>query len=327
MKATAFAPATVANVAVGFDILGFALQSLGESATVELISGHRKISIEPIAGYPALSLDPRTNTATARLLQLMRDKKLQHGFHVSLKKNIPVGSGLGGSSTSAVAAIVAASHLLKTPLTIDELLHYALIGEEVASGARHSDNIAPCLHGGLVFVRGAASAGRQTNSRTSNQLTKMDVVQIPTPKQLHCVIILPAVQINTKQARSILKKNVSLSSMVQQTSNLAGLILGCAQNDFSLIRSSLKDAVIESQRASQIPGFYEFQKIALRKKALGCSISGSGPAIFAWAESSADARDINQAWIRAAKKLGIAVHGAWTSPIHQRGAHIVGVSR
>jgi len=193
-----------------------------------------------------------------------------------------------------VATIVAASRLLKTPLTIDELLHYALIGEEVASGARHGNKIAPCLHGGLVFIRGATSVTGGTAG--------MDFVKIPTPKQLHCVILLPAIQINTKQARSILKKNVPLASMVQQTSNLAGLILGCVKNYFSLICSSLKDAVIESQRASQIPSFYEFQKVAVRKNALGCSISGSGPAIFAWAESPADAREIQQAWIRATKK-------------------------
>lgn len=317
-KIRAFAPATVANVGVGFDILGFALEGVGEFATVEKInsisdkkSGSRQspqVIIEPISGYPELPTDPLKNTAGAGLIQLIAEKQLDFGFRLRLEKQIPVGSGLGGSSTSAVAALVAANAFLDKKLTYDELFHYALIGEAVASGSRHADNIGPCIVGGLLYVRCQP---------------KLIYTSIQTPKELQVVILLPKLSIKTKEARSLLQTQVPLTTVVEQTGNLAGFILGCMKKDFSLIRESLRDVMIEPQRSSLIPGFAEIQKSAVAAGALGCSISGSGPAIFAWAESSKAAENISKKMLAQANQSGLAIQGSWVSPISSRGAHLV----
>ncbi len=305
--AKAFAPATVANVAVGFDILGFAIENLGEYVTLEKIKSG--VVLEPIEGYPHLSLDIMKNCATAGLVQLIQDKNLKFGFKVRLQKNIPVGSGLGGSSTSAAATIVAAQAFLKKKLTPSELLNYALIGEEVASGSQHADNIAPCLEGGLVYVQ-------------SEPNFKAHRIKIPT--SLRCVIILPELTIFTRDSRGKLSPTVSLRDMIKQTSHLAGFILGCANSDFDLIRHSLKDSVIEPQRAKMIPGFENIQAAALAAGALGCSISGSGPAIFALAPNTSLTSKIKKAMLAAAMQSDLKIRGHWVSAIAKKGAHLVG---
>jgi homoserine kinase len=311
-RATAFAPATVANVGVGFDILGFALNGLGETATVEIMPGNPTVVIDPIDGYPQLPTDPLQNTATVGLVQLIRDLKLPFGFKVTLKKTIPIGSGLGGSSTSAVAAIVAANSLLKKKLTNHQLISYALLGESVASGSRHADNIAPCVEGGLVFVEKAQV---------------VSTIKIKTPAQLRCVLVLPKLTINTKDARKLLKDSVFLSAFVQQTSNLAGFILGCQSGDFDLICRSLNDTVIEPQRAHLISGFADFKASALAAGALGCSISGSGPAIFALANSQKAAERIEKAFQLTSQKYHIPIHATWISSIARKGAHVRGARK
>jgi homoserine kinase len=308
MKATAFAPATVANVAVGFDILGFAIKGLGETATVEKIPGTTHVILQPIDGFPGLSLDPLKNTATAGLVRLIQEKKLNFGFRVTLQKKIPVGSGLGGSATSAVAALVAANALLRKKLTKDELLDFSLTGEEVASQSRHADNIAPCLEGGLVFV---------------NKGPDFVVQKIKTPRSLSCVILLPALSINTKDSRASLDHSVPLSLMIQQMANMAGFILGCGNSDFSMMRKFLKDVVIEPQRSGQIPYFSELQAAAMKAGALGCSISGSGPAIFALAQDSKSAIQIHRAFLKVVKDHQILIRNSWVSPISQQGASIL----
>lgn len=307
-SAKAFAPATVANVAVGFDILGFALAGWGETAEVERIPKTRKVVIEPVPGFPELPLDPMKNTATAGLVRLINERNLDFGFRVRLSKSIPIGSGLGGSSTSAVAALVAANALLGRKLKREELLDYALTGEAVASGARHGDNIGPCLYGGMVFVR--------THPHT-------EVVGVPTPSQMRCVIILPALSIQTKAARTMLKTDVSLKHLVEQSGNLCGFILGCADNNFALIKSSLRDVVIEPQRAKLIPGFYELQQAAENAGALGFSISGSGPAMFALVKGPATARKVEQALVNKCQSLGLKLHVHGISSLQASGARLV----
>jgi homoserine kinase len=311
-QARAFAPATVANVAVGFDILGFAIGGLGEEALVQKVENSREVVLDPVKGYPQLPLVPAENTATAGLLQLIEDKKLSFGFRVQLKKTIPIGSGLGGSSLSAVATIVAANALLPKKLSREELLHYALIGEKVASGSIHADNIGPCLEGGLVFVR------------THPQIS---VVKIKIPPalstSLRCVILLPALTIHTKSAREILKPQVSLSTVIEQTGNLAGFLLGCTSGKVDLIRQSLRDVLIEPQRSVLIPHFSALQGAALEAGALGCSISGSGPAIFALAATQTAAEKIKKNMVAMAKKRGLALQGSWVSPLSKKGAHVL----
>lgn len=305
MKARAFAPATIANVAVGFDILGFAVSGLGEEAIVRKIGKSPQVILNPVEGYPDLPLNPEKNTATAGLLQLIKDRKLKFGFEVTLKKTIPVGSGLGGSALSSVAAVVAANALLAKKLKPEELLHYALIGEQIASGSLHADNVGPCLHGGLVLVRSHP---------------QVRVTRIKTPASLRCVLILPDLRIDTKAAREILKPQVDLKKMIEQTSNLAGFLVGCLKSDFEMMKESLRDVVIEPQRSVLIPGFGKIQQAALAAGALGCSISGSGPAMFALAANPQKAVKIQKAMQAAAVQAGLQIRGSWVSPVSAKGA-------
>ncbi len=303
-----FAPATVANVAVGFDLLGFAIDGIGETIEMERIDGRAEIIIEEVPGYPDLPRVPVENTATAGLVQLISDMKLNFGFRIRIKKEIPIGSGLGGSAASAVAGIFAANQFLKKKLKPPELLHYALLGEEVASHALHADNVAPCLHGGLVF------AGPAPEFR---------IHRIRTPKSLACAVLLPDLQIKTSESRGQLKRLITLAQHVEQSANLVGFLMGCVEGDFDLMRRFLRDVIIEPQRAPQIPGFDEFKYLALKCGALGCSISGSGPAIFALTENMKVAKRVELEWRKQAKMLRVPIRGTWSSAISKRGARLL----
>lgn len=270
-RATAFAPASVGNVAIGFDILGFAVDALGDRVTVSKRSepGVGIASVKGIAGE--LPTDPRRNTAGQALLAMQEALKLPGGFTLEIDKGIPLGSGLGGSAASAVGAVVAANALLAEPCSKLELLKFAMQGEAVASGSLHVDNISPSLFGGLVLTVG---------------IDHPRVKQIPVPPDVRAVILHPHMFLSTKQARAILKRTVELSDFVWQTANLAGFISGCYTNDLDMIRASLEDVVIEPQRQALIPGFQDVRRAAMEAGALGCSISGAGPTTFAWARES-----------------------------------------
>lgn len=314
-KAKAFAPASVANVAVGFDLLGFSMGVAGDIVSVEKTS-EPTVTIDGITGIvPQITLDAKKNTATAGLLRLIADHKLNFGFKVSIEKGIPLGSGMGGSAASAVGAIVAASALLDAPLTQEQMMSYALIGEAQASGSFHADNVAPCLVGGLTLsrVRGAP---------THDQAPHVEVTSLPLPKDLYCVLINPELSIQTKEARGILKTDVPLKTHIEQSANLAGFIAGCFESDFDLIRRSLSDLVIEPQRAHLIPGFYEIQEAALTTGALGCSISGAGPSIFAWVKGKPLAELICATLIAKFRAGGIASKG-WAAPLVSDGARVL----
>jgi len=212
-------------------------------------------------------LEAPDNTAGRALLALQDTVRPRFGFRVEIDKGIPLGSGLGGSAASAVGAVVAANALLPQPLSRLELLQFALAGEALASGARHADNIAPCLFGGLVLTVG---------------IDHPRVKQIPVPAAIRAVIVHPHMFLATAKARAILKLSVELSDFVWQTANLAGFISGCYTDDLDMIRASFQDVVIEPQRAALIPGFNEVRRGAMEAGALGCSISGAGPSMFAW---------------------------------------------
>lgn len=303
---SAFAPASVANVAVGFDILGFAFDSVGDSVTLEKINEPQNILIESISGLDNLPLDPRKNTATVGLLKMLQELKLPFGFKVIIEKGIPLSSGMGGSAASSVAAVIAANAFLPNPLTKNELLLYALEGEKAASGALHADNVAPSLFGGLTLVR---------------SLEPIDVISIPTPK-LYCVLVHPDIQIETKFSRSILRPHISLGQHVQQSGHLSSFIAGCFKQDFELIRRSCKDFIIEEQRAHLIPGFYDVKKAALIAGALACSISGSGPSLFALADDEKNCEKIKNSMILAFNANGISHVDSWVSLISNQGARI-----
>ncbi|MBI3556922.1 MAG: homoserine kinase [Deltaproteobacteria bacterium] len=307
-SATAFAPATVANVAVGFDILGHAIEGAGDEVTVTRLPGKARVVVGEVTGIAGtLPTDPRRNTATAGLLAFIKDHKPDFGFEVSIRKGIAMGSGMGGSAASAVGGLVAANALLHSPLPKEALFHYALIGEKAASASIHGDNVAPCLFGGLCLIR---------------SVDPPDLVAIPVSPKILCVLVHPHLEINTRRARAILKPDVKLASHVRQSSNLAGFLTGCIGRDIELIRRSLEDVVIEPQRKKLIPGFEQAKRLALKNGALGFSISGSGPSVFAWVDSPLIARRVRDEVLRAFKRAGLGAE-AWISPITLNGARVI----
>ncbi len=305
-QATAFAPASVGNVAIGFDILGFMVDALGDRVTVTRREEPGLVirAVRGIAGE--LPTDPEKNTAGRALLALMEAQRPSFGFEMEIDKGIPLGSGLGGSAASAVGAVVAANALLAQPCTKLELLKFAMQGEAVASGSLHVDNISPSLFGGLVLTVGI------DNPR---------VKQIPVPPGVRAVIVHPHMFLSTKQARAILRRTVEMSDFVWQTANLAGFISGCYTNDFDMIRASFEDVVIEKQRSALIPGFDTVRQGAIDAGALGCTISGAGPTMFAWA-LEADAGRVRDAMVGAFRTAGNDVDD-WIVTIESTGARVV----
>lgn len=304
--ATAFAPASVGNVGIGFDILGFAVDALGDRITVKR-AAEPGVRITSISGVPEeLPLEPERNTAGRALLALNVAVRPSFGFEMSIQKGIPLGSGLGGSAASAVGAVVAANALLDRPFEKLDLLKFAMQGEAVASGSMHVDNIAPSLFGGLVLTVGI------DNPR---------VKRIPVPRGIRAVIIHPHMFLSTREARSILKRDVAMADFVWQTANLAGFISGCYTDDLDLIREGLNDVVIEPQRKKLIPGFSAVRAAAMAAGALGCSISGAGPTMFAWAPGET-AEAVRSGMVAAFASHGVEVDH-WVVPVDSEGARVV----
>ncbi len=287
-EATAFAPATVANVACGFDVLGFALESPGDEVTVR-VTAERGVTITSISsddGLPELHLptNPLENTAGGAVIAYLQGIEADFGVEMSIRKRMPAGSGMGSSAASAAAALVALNALVEKPLTPEELVDYGMKGEAIASGSEHADNVAPAIMGGIVLIRGYKPT---------------DVVRIDAPPHLYCTVIRPHCEVSTKEARNILPKEIPMKTAITQWGNLAGLIAGLLKSDDSLIARSLKDVVAEPHRAVLIPGFYAMQQAALDAGALGCSISGSGPSVFALSTSREAAERIGGAMSKA----------------------------
>ena len=301
-----FAPASVGNVAIGFDILGFSVDALGDRVTVAR-SEQPGVTVTRIAGIAGeLPRDPKRNTAGQALLAMQEALRLDFGFAMEIEKGIPLGSGLGGSAASAVGAVVAANALLPQPCSRLELLKFAMQGEAVASGSLHVDNIAPSLFGGLVLTVG---------------IDHPRVKQIPVPPDVRAVILHPHMFLSTKQARAILRRTVDLSDFVWQTANLAGFISGCYTNDLDMIRASFEDVVIEPQRQALIPGFQDVRAAAMAAGALGCSISGAGPTTFAWARQT-DAAQVKQAMRQQFARKSIETD-EWIVAIETTGARVI----
>ena len=306
-SATAFAPASVGNVAVGFDILGHTVAALGDRVRA-IRRAERGVAIRSIRGVVEdLPLAAEKNTAGMAVIALADDLGLGHGFELEIEKGIPLGSGLGGSAASAVAGVVAAAALVDTPLDRTRLLKYAMQGEKVASGSVHVDNIAPSLFGGLVLTVGI-----------DNPFVK----QVPVPEAVRCVLVHPHMVLPTREARAILSGTVTLSDSIWQQANLAGFLAGCFTSDLALIRESLLDVVIEPQRQTLIPGFAAVKQAALAAGALGGSISGAGPTVFAWAEQK-DAESVRAGMVAAFQAHGLA-SDSWVSTIDREGARVVG---
>ncbi|HSR19005.1 MAG TPA: homoserine kinase, partial [Ignavibacteriaceae bacterium] len=218
-----------------------------------------------------LSNDPLKNTAGLALIALAGYLNFKKGLDVTIHKKMAIGSGLGSSAASAVAAVFALNELVGKPLSKSELLPFALEGEKLTSGGRpHADNVSASLLGGFILVR---------------SIDPIDVINIDVPDNIHCTIVHPHLELNTSDLRKLLKKQILLSDAVQQWGNIAGLVAGLMKKDMNLISRSMKDVIIEPSRSLLIPGFYEIKKAAMDSGALGCSISGSGPSIFALSTS------------------------------------------
>jgi homoserine kinase len=302
--ARAFAPASVGNVGVGFDILGHSMAGAGDRADVRVID-EPVVRIAAIDGAVTdLPREPRLNTAGMALLALCEALSWPHGFELILHKGIPLGSGMGGSAASCVAALVAANALLEKPLPQEALYRFALDGEAVASGSRHGDNLGSMLLGGLVLA---------THDR---------LLRIPVPRDWHCALVHPHCVLETRKARAALAGDYALDTFVAQSANLALVLAGCFRGDAALVREGLADVLVEPRRASLVPGFARVKRAALDHRALGASISGAGPSVFGWYENRADAEAAAAAMQGAFAAEGMQ-SDAFVAPIESRAAGLI----
>lgn len=303
-----YAPATVANVACGYDVLGFSIAEPGD----EIVVRHSKkpgLHITKITGDGGkLPRDIRHNTAGVAAGDLLRHLgMLDRGVEMEIHKQMPFGSGLGSSAASAVAGAYAVNHLIGEPLTKKQLLPFAMAGESSADGAWHADNVAPCLLGGIVFIR-------------SNE--ELDIAELPVPENLWAAVVHPELEILTKVAREILPKEVPLTNATQQIGNLGGLICGLIQSDYGLISRSIHDVIAEPRRQKLIPDFYKAKREAMAQGALGVSISGAGPSVFALCEGEEIARHAGQAISDVFSKVPLE-NQIYVSKINPQGVHVV----
>jgi homoserine kinase len=303
----AFAPATVANVCCGFDILGFAMDFPGDEVRVTL-RDTPIVAIQRIEGDSGrLPREANRNTAGVAILSFLQALGNPVGAEIELYKNLPLGSGMGSSAASGVAALVALNHLLGNPLTPMQLIPHAMEAERVACGSAHADNVAPSLLGGVVLVR---------------DYHPLDIVPISFPTDLYCTLVHPRLELRTADSRRVLKPLVSLADAVTQSGNTAGLIVGLMKPDYALISRSLKDVIAEPVRAVFIPGFEQQRKAAIGHGALGCGISGSGPAIFILSTDDAVARRVGESSRDLFSQHGLA-SDVYVSRVSQEGARLV----
>ena len=304
---TAFAPATVSNVACGFDVLGFALAAPGDEVTARFAANG--VQIDDIVGdHGRLPRDAAKNTASiaARaLLTLLGEKR---GVALTICKGLPLSSGLGGSAASAVAAVVAVDGLLGARTPLDTLMACAFEGERVGAGSAHGDNIAPAVYGGFVLVRVP---------------NPPDVVRLPVPAGLTAVVVHPDLEIETATARALLGTTVPLVDAIRQWANLGALVDALHRSDFALLSRALEDTIAEPRRAPLVPGLADIKRAAINAGALGCSLSGSGPSLFALCRDAATAQAV-----AAAMTAAVTFHiggepQTYVSPIAPHGARVV----
>jgi homoserine kinase len=275
-----FAPATVANVVCGYDVLGFAVNAPGDEVIMRL-RDEPGVIITKISGDEGrLPYDPAKNTVSLSVQHYLNHiGRPDVGVEIELFKKMPIGSGLGSSSASTVAGLFAINTLMDSPLTKMELVPFAMKGEEMACGYGHADNVAPALLGGFVLVR---------------SYEPLDIIQLPYPEELFCSIVFPQIDVPTRDARQIIRSKILLKDAVVQWGNVAGLVAGLYTKDIDLIARSMKDVIVEPVRSILIPDFYKLREIAIENGALSFGISGSGPSVFTFTRNEDDARIINE---------------------------------
>lgn len=302
-----FAPASIGNVSCGFDVLGLAVDNPGDVVEASFNNSNRVVVNNILGDRGLLPREADKNTAGVAVLAFLKHIHSSQGIDLVLHKNLPLGSGLGSSAASAVAAVVAVNKLMNEPLQRKDLLPFVMEAERIACGAAHADNAAPSLLGGLILIR---------------QNDPLDVINIPTPKDLVCVLVHPHIEIKTRDARQVLKPSISLKDGITQWANTAALVAGMMKSDYELIGRSLVDVVAEPMRAPLIPNFYQIKSAALEAGALGCGISGSGPTLFALCQGIATARKVSVVM----EKEFAAIHLAsdvFLSSVNTLGAKII----
>jgi homoserine kinase len=299
------APATVANMVCGFDVLGFCLEAPYDIMTLTLLEGCSDIRIRHLDDHD-LPTDPPLNVAGASLLSLQEELPSPMGFDVVIDKRIKPGSGVGSSAASAAGSVVAANHLLGGRFGPEDLVRFAMSGEKVASGVKHADNIAPCIYGGVTLIR---------------SIFPLDIVALPAPA-LYATVIHPQIEVRTSDARQILMQKVLLKDAIRQWGNIAGLVAGILRGDNALIGRSLEDVLIEPVRKILIPGFDLIKRRSLEAGALGGGISGSGPSIFMLSADRAVADAVAAAMADVYRSMGIDFH-TYVGPIASRGVSLI----
>lgn len=308
MSTAAYAPATVSNVACGFDVLGFALDEPGDIVIARPTEGLGVTIADIVGDGGRLSRDVARNTAGAAAAALLGRLETTRGVALTIHKGLPLESGIGSSGASAVAAVVAVNELLGRPVSTDVLLACAMEGEQAGCGAAHPDNVAPSLLGGFVLAR---------------NITPPDVVKLPVPEGLACALLHPHLSVNTGTARALLGDTLPLRDAVRQWANLGALVAALFTGDRELLSRSLVDVVAEPKRAVLVPGFHRVKAAALEAGALGCSLSGSGPSIFALAPSIDVARKAGEAMQRAFDEGSDLSSDLYVSFVGRAGARVV----
>jgi homoserine kinase len=303
-QVTIQAPATVANLVCGFDILGLALDRPYDIMEIRLLD-EPGVIITSKDGFP-LPKDPAQNTAGAPLIAMLEELDQPIGFEVLISKQIKPGSGIGSSAASAAGAVVGANHLLADRFSKEDLVRFALFGEKVASGVKHADNIAPCIYGGITLIR---------------SIFPLDIVAIPAPP-LHVTVVHPQIEVRTSDARQILRKQVLLKDAIRQWGNIAGLVAGFIKQDYDLIGRSLEDVIIEPIRSILIPGFDEIKTKCKAAGALGGGISGSGPSVFMLSKDEATARHVETIMQEIYTRIGLD-HHTYVTTVNPTGVKII----
>ncbi|MDF4204612.1 homoserine kinase [Maribacter sp. SA7] len=284
-----FCPATVANVSCGFDVLGVALDAVGDEMVVRKVP-QKGIKITKLTGQD-LPKETLNNVAGVAGNAFLLASDYDGGFEIEIDKRIKPGSGIGSSAASSAGAVWAMNHLLNNPFSKTELVKFAMEGERLASDVAHADNVAPALFGGFTLVR---------------SYSPLDIIDIPAPSELYITIIHPQIEIKTSDSRKILKTTISMETGIKQWGNVGGLVAGLFKEDYELIGRSLEDHIVEPIRSILIPGFDEVKKVSLEAGALGSGISGSGPSIFSFSKGEETAINVGNAMKTVYDKIGIA---------------------
>ncbi len=299
-----FCPATIANISCGFDVLGVALDAVGDEMVIRKTVA-KGIFITKLEGQE-LPMETSKNVAGVAGLAFLDASDYEGGFEIEIYKKIKAGSGIGSSAASSTGAVWGMNELLGRPFSTLELIRFAMEGERLASGVAHADNVAPALFGGFTLVR---------------SYDPLDIVPIPSPEELFATVIHPQIEVKTSDSRKILKTKITLKDGIKQWGNLGGLVAGLYTKDYDLIGRSLEDHIVEPIRSILIPGFDQVKSSAIASGALGCGISGSGPSIFALSKGESKAKSVGKAMKKVYKNIGIDYE------IHVSKINIEGVRR